>query len=167
MVAWTEERDEQLRVLYKTGLSTSLIAERMGGGLSRNAIIGRVHRLKLPLRGSAAPSRVEASRRRRKNRERFEQGKRAEKPNFKTKKPALPPAPRVVVLPPEPPQPPDASQSTDFMDLRRGQCRWPMGEHPFQFCGSKQTHGSYCEYHARVAYQPKQTRTNTPGPLWR
>lgn len=48
---WTEERTERLRTLYATGLSCSLIAAELGGDITRNAVIGKVHRANLPRRG--------------------------------------------------------------------------------------------------------------------
>lgn len=42
---WTDERVEALKLPHKDGLSASLIAKNLGGGLSRNAVIGKIHRL--------------------------------------------------------------------------------------------------------------------------
>ncbi|TIU59038.1 MAG: GcrA cell cycle regulator, partial [Mesorhizobium sp.] len=55
---WTDERVELLRKLWSEGLSASQIAAQLGG-VSRNAVIGKVHRLKLSGRGraTAAPAR--------------------------------------------------------------------------------------------------------------
>ncbi|RUW32744.1 GcrA cell cycle regulator, partial [Mesorhizobium sp. M1A.F.Ca.IN.020.06.1.1] len=47
---WTDERVELLRKLWSEGLSASQIAAQLGG-VSRNAVIGKVHRLKLSGRG--------------------------------------------------------------------------------------------------------------------
>ncbi len=52
-MSWNDERVEILRQLWTEGLSASQIAERLGGGLSRNAVIGKVHRLKLESRARA------------------------------------------------------------------------------------------------------------------
>ena len=52
-MGWTEERVEQLKQLWTEGLSASQIA-RVLGGVTRNAVIGKVHRLGLS--GRAAPS---------------------------------------------------------------------------------------------------------------
>ncbi|KQT88123.1 GcrA family cell cycle regulator [Aurantimonas sp. Leaf443] len=49
-MGWTDERVELLKRLWTEGLSASQIAERLGGGVSRNAVIGKVHRLKLESR---------------------------------------------------------------------------------------------------------------------
>ncbi len=54
-VAWTEERIERLRNLWEEGLTASQIAEDMGG-VSRNAVIGKAHRLGLKSRPSPVKS---------------------------------------------------------------------------------------------------------------
>src|SRR6185312_5056435 len=62
LMNWTDERVETLRKLWAEGLSASQIAAQLGG-VSRNAVIGKVHRLKLSSRGraTAAPSRQKKS----------------------------------------------------------------------------------------------------------
>jgi GcrA cell cycle regulator len=60
--AWTEERVERLKKLWSDGLSASQIAAELGGGVTRNAVIGKVHRL--GLRGRARWRRVRQARRR-------------------------------------------------------------------------------------------------------
>src|SRR5437868_14647630 len=55
-MSWTDERIEQLRSLWTEGLSASHIAKVMGGGISRNAVIGKVHRLGLAGRATAPRS---------------------------------------------------------------------------------------------------------------
>lgn len=52
---WTDERTEILRGLWKRGLSCSEIARALGAGCTRNAVIGKVHRMKLPGRKPGAP----------------------------------------------------------------------------------------------------------------
>lgn len=52
---WTAELEDQLRELWATGDSASKIAAIMGGGLTRNSIIGKANRLKLAKRRTAAP----------------------------------------------------------------------------------------------------------------
>lgn len=49
---WTEKRIAQLAKLWKEGRTASEIAKEMGGGLTRNAVIGKAHRLKLERRPS-------------------------------------------------------------------------------------------------------------------
>ena len=52
---WTDERVEKLKRLWAEGLSASQIAAQLGG-VSRNAVIGKVHRLNLPGRAKAGGS---------------------------------------------------------------------------------------------------------------
>ena len=59
IMAWTEERVEMLKQLWTDGLSASQIARKMGG-VTRNAVIGKVHRLGLS--GRATPARVTTAR---------------------------------------------------------------------------------------------------------
>ena len=58
-MAWTDERVEMLKQLWTDGLSASQIARKMGG-VTRNAVIGKVHRLGLS--GRATPARVSTAR---------------------------------------------------------------------------------------------------------
>ena len=53
-MGWTEDRVDVLKRLWLEGLSASQIAKQLGGGVTRNAVIGKVHRLGLS--GRAAPS---------------------------------------------------------------------------------------------------------------
>jgi GcrA cell cycle regulator len=141
MMSWTDERIEQLKSLWTEGLSASHIAKVMGGGISRNAVIGKVHRLGLA--GRATAPRGERMR--------------------------LPSAPRHVrVHIPEPPiveEDPIMLEDGSFvtvLTINDRMCRWPIGdpaETEFHFCGRKPKPGSpYCEAHARKAYQPQQLR---------
>ena len=53
---WSDDRVEKLKRLWADGLSASQIAAQLGGGVSRNAVIGKVHRLNLPGRAKAGGS---------------------------------------------------------------------------------------------------------------
>ena len=53
-MAWTEERVKKLTSLWKSGNSASKIAIELGEGVSRNAVIGKIHRLGLSERGSGS-----------------------------------------------------------------------------------------------------------------
>jgi GcrA cell cycle regulator len=141
-MGWTDERVEQLKNLWTEGLSASQIARALGG-VTRNAVIGKVHRLGLA--GRATPARVD--------------------------RPRLPSAPRVTMRAHHVPEPPvveeepitldDGSHAT-VLTINDRMCRWPIGdpsENEFHFCGRKPKGGSpYCEAHARKAYQPQQPR---------
>ena len=159
-MSWTDERVELLKKLWSEGLSASQIAGQLGG-VTRNAVIGKVHRLGLS--GRATTSRVKPARVRR-----HKTNRAANTPRlglFSTSNAALrtltttPEAPREEPFRPqyvelEIPE----NERVDLVDLKESQCRWPIGdpqdEH-FHFCGkSKSDVGPYCEYHAEIAFQP-------------
>jgi GcrA cell cycle regulator len=168
-MGWTEERVELLKKLWADGLSASQIAGRLGG-ITRNAVIGKVHRLGLA--GRATTSRLRSPR----LRHRMAQtparpvaparvqyrthGNVALKPVFapiEQKTVALALVPSVIEELDVPPM-----LRVDLLDLRENMCRWPVGdpqdEH-FHFCGcQKSGNGSYCEYHSRIAYQQVSRR---------
>jgi len=138
---WTDERVDQLKSLWTEGLSASQIARALGG-VTRNAVIGKVHRLGLA--GRAAPTRID--------------------------RPRLPSAPRLHLRSREPELPvveeePIKLEDGSFvgvMAINDRMCRWPIGDpsaEEFHFCGRNPKSGSpYCEAHARKAYQPQQVR---------
>jgi GcrA cell cycle regulator len=163
---WSDERVELLKRLWGEGLSASRIAAQIGG-VSRNAVIGKVHRLGLA--GRAKPNAAAAQPRTRK-------ADRAPSPPMPA--PALdeaPEAPRVVALSGEagaeerglaPAEEnsvalPDSTRVT-IMELRESMCRWPMGDPTapdFRFCGARAITGlPYCTHHASIAYQPAADR---------
>lgn len=133
MSGWTDERVEQLKQFWTDGLSASQIARTLGG-VSRNAVIGKAHRLRLT-------SRVE-----RRTVARQKSAERIFVP---------PPPPPPVVL--EPPAVLEDGSRVTVLTLIPAHCRWPIGdpqEPDFHFCGQKRERGSYCAAHAAMAYQP-------------
>ena len=139
-MAWTDERVELLKKLWAEGLSASQIAGRLGG-VTRNAVIGKVHRLGLA--GRATSSLMFGTR-----------GNTALKPQYEADQDAEP-APLVELVIP-------LNERASIMTLKESMCRWPIGdpaEPEFHFCGRKKC-GTlpYCEHHARMAYQPVQVR---------
>jgi hypothetical protein len=141
---WTTERKDALRMLWDNNLlSGSVIADRLNADfpllprLSKSAVIGAVHRMKLPHRTVAAPR----------------------KPRSDIPKP--PPAPAIhkpVALKPRP-----VASEPFFV---RG-CCWPVGEKPLEpdyFCNRPIERGSYCAEHAARAYIP--TRHNREAELF-
>jgi GcrA cell cycle regulator len=167
---WTDERVELLKKLWGDGLSASQIAARLGSGVTRNAVIGKVHRLNLS--GRVTQPRTSQPRAPRKTREPSHPGRPVSGPSMPTagatalKAFARPEAtPRPVALPE--PQPlrlidlPKDGRIT-ILHLSDKTCKWPIGDpgtEEFCFCGHNPRDGSpYCEYHARLAYQPLQDR---------
>ncbi len=157
-MSWTEERVELLKTLWAEGLSASQIASRLGG-VTRNAVIGKVHRLGLS--GRATPARTHRPRRPRQPshpaRVQFRsQGSAALKvETVYVPEPVREPAPvHELEIPP--------AERVHILALNERTCRWPIG-HPgaedFYFCGREpRSGGPYCEHHARIAYQPLQER---------
>lgn len=162
---WTDERVELLRKLWAEGLSASQIATQLGG-VSRNAVIGKVHRLKLSARGrtsSAQPRAKKASS--------GGTAKVASRPQrtmttsvgataLAIQFDAEPVARQVlrpvadVVVP--------ISRKLKLIELTERTCKWPNGDplaEDFSFCGNDAGEsGPYCGYHSKVAYQPASER---------
>lgn len=150
-IGWTDDRIEKLRKLWADGLSASECARHIGGGFSRNAVIGKVTRLGLP--GRKVKVRRPANDRWNTEDRRMERGDRPYKQAIKVVKPK--PDWRAESLPDTP--------TTDiarvaFADLDADHCRWPIGDpkqHGFGYCGCKKVEGlPYCNAHARRAYTP-------------
>ncbi|MBV9290042.1 MAG: GcrA cell cycle regulator [Hyphomicrobiales bacterium] len=163
-MSWTDERVEQLRQHWLEGKSASQIAGLIGHGLTRNAIIGKVHRLGLAGRAkspSSAPPRPRPS------------AGTAHRPAA-----PRPPAPRIVrgatalALAPQllaEPEPQTFAESVvvpmslrvTIVELKEAMCRWPLGDPAspdFRYCGSPSAGGPYCVHHAALAYQPAHER---------
>lgn len=135
--SWTDDRVEILIRLWRDGGSARQIARRLGG-VTRNAVIGKIHRLGLS--GRAAPSAP---------------GGRRPKPKVERRLRQAPPAPRprAGVAPPQPPE----TGAATIVSIRRGQCRWPIGDplvDGFCLCGRPAVHGAYCAPHGALAYRP-------------
>ncbi|MBB4123816.1 GcrA family cell cycle regulator [Martelella radicis] len=182
-MSWTDERVEKLKQLWSEGLSASQIANQLGG-VSRNAVIGKVHRLALPGRaksGGAAPSAATRATARNTAPPRA--------PNFASRaagrKPSdtpvsAPSAPRTAgatalkqeivaeaEAAPEQKTAPDNNvvpimRKIALTDLTERTCKWPVGDptqDDFYFCGCESPENSpYCKYHAKLAYQPASDR---------
>ena len=178
-MSWTDERVETLKRMWVEGSSASTIAKALGGGVTRNAVIGKVHRLGLSNRAAGAPT--EAA-------EPVEAAAPAEAPRPEPRPiPAThsaepPPTPmRGRIIPagqPLPPQPsaneisPEALASVrevekgaarlNLMELTERTCKWPIGDpatEDFWFCGLAAQPGKpYCEAHVGVAFQPMSSR---------
>jgi GcrA cell cycle regulator len=162
---WTEERVELLRKLWAEGLSASQIAAQLGA-VSRNAVIGKVHRLKLAGRGrtAAQPARAKkpaaakpagTAARPVRAATASSIGANALQPMFDAE-----PARAVyrsssdVVVP--------ISRRLSLTQLTERTCKWPNGDpltEEFSFCGNDAgENGPYCGFHAKLAYQPASER---------
>lgn len=163
-MSWTDERVELLKRLWSEGLSASQIAGRLGS-VTRNAVIGKVHRLGLS--GRATTSRMKSHR----PRPRMANAKRPVKPRFAQ---GGNPAVRALYLDAEAYVPPaeeieiPLAERKSIQTLTENSCRWPIGDPQlpdFHFCGrNKVPLLPYCEVHARRAFQPvAPRRRERPG----
>ena len=142
---WTPEREEKLKKLWKKGHSGSEIATMLGD-TTRNAVIGKVHRLKLEARLISRKSTQKVH------------TESNETPEVKTQKPGRKARFKALLLdktfPPENP--------TKLEDLTDKNCRWPLGEkmEPASlFCGRVPLEKFvYCKLHLLYAYQPKNAK---------
>lgn len=162
---WTDERVEKLRNLWSEGWSASEIARVLGPDFTRNAVIGKVHRLNLQKRATRVSRVLGAPRIAKTKRQR-----EARVARMKSWTPKLPPAMPTHALPAEPlVEPPPLMLS--IMDLTFTTCRWPIGDPKqpgFGFCGHPVADGApYCNFHKSVAFhkpgkwehRPKKART--------
>lgn len=152
-MAWTEERVALLKKLWTDGLSASQIAHKIGG-VTRNAVIGKVHRLGLSGRG--APARVSTARIR--TAEAVPQ-----RATVGMNRPVPPPQPEEIAHPVVPEEPILSDEErTSVLHLTEQTCKWPIGDPgttDFHFCGARTKIGSpYCATHAAMAYQPLERR---------
>ncbi|MDR7143484.1 GcrA family cell cycle regulator [Rhizobium sp. BE258] len=168
---WTDERVEKLKKLWSEGLSASQIAAQLGG-VSRNAVIGKVHRLALPGRAKAggnataarAPKRTAAAPRAPTYASRLattrtvtrQQGATMLKEEIEIdvmEEMEYRPAKNVIV---------PISRRLGLTELTERTCKWPVGDplkDDFHFCGCESPDSSpYCTYHQRLAYQPVNER---------
>lgn len=176
-MSWTDERVETLKRMWGEGASASTIAKALGG-VTRNAVIGKVHRLGLSNRaaggaeavGAAAPEAVAV-----------EAAAEARPiPATHSAEPVATPL-RGRIIPagqPLPPQPSANEISAEalaevrevekgsarltLMELTERTCKWPIGDpatEDFWFCGLPVQPGKpYCEAHVSVAFQPMSSR---------
>ncbi|WP_354188671.1 GcrA family cell cycle regulator [Bartonella silvatica] len=170
-MGWTCERVELLKKFWSEGLSASQIAAQLGG-VSRNAVIGKVHRLKLPGRGKTAqgvsrvqknPTSPSSSRTRRTtstvlptNSDSCSIEETALKADIAaesmTEKNISEKSNVVVPI----------SRQLNLLQLSENTCRWPVGDplsSDFHFCGADSDENSpYCAFHAKIAFQPISER---------
>jgi len=172
-MSWNDERVELLKKLWSEGLSASQIAGRLGN-ITRNAVIGKVHRLGLA--GRATTSRMKSHRPRPRAAAPNTQlaAKRNARPRFNV--PAGSPfRPQFLADGEAPYQPPieeiviPVGERKTVLDLLENHCRWPIGDPQladFHFCGHTKVPGSpYCEFHGRRAFQPPQPRRRDREPF--
>jgi GcrA cell cycle regulator len=176
-MGWTEERVELLKKLWLEGLSASQIAGVLGDGVTRNAVIGKVHRLKLTGRAKPASSTPRA-----RTAPRAPGIRRVASPSGMGGRPSsgiasmmksrsMPSAPmhgntalkideefqtEIYVAPQVQELFIPVEQRLSLLQLNEDTCKWPIGDPltpDFYFCGQHSEEGKpYCDFHSRRAY---------------
>lgn len=181
-MSWTDERIETLRKLWLEGLSASKIAGVLGCAITRNAVIGKVHRMgmsgrakttsSLPTRPRAkeevqirAPERMVVASPRASMPMPVVRGNTALAMDLA---PVMATAPHVETKPMNENVVIPISERVTIMELRESMCKWPLGDPmsaDFRYCGARSPSGGgpYCLPHARVAYQPANDRRRVPA----
>lgn len=155
---WSDPKKvELLRKLYDEGCSCSLIAAQIGGTVSRNAVIGKLHRLGLTR--SDTPRKVETYVRKprvQRTSSAHYEAKRITAKKFMPEWMAEPFVPAEDIQIP-------VEQRKSLLELNTETCRWPVGDpatEDFYFCGGQAFAGKpYCATHCRLAYQPPTARS--------
>ena len=172
-MAWTDERIKQLRQLWSEGQSASKIAEKLGG-VTRNAVIGKIHRLGLSNRSENSEKPIITKKRGRpakvKNTDNF-QKQIDDKKNIKfsqinsdkfddlhvdglgNDKNILTDSTLESIAELE-----ENAKKLNLMELTERTCKWPIGDpatENFWFCGHPSAQGKpYCSTHVSIAFQP-------------
>lgn len=163
---WNEDREQLLAKLWMEGLSCSQIAGRFGDAITRNAVIGKVHRMQLPDR-QGRPNRTLGGKIAARNKRIREAKERKVRPW----EPQKQPRPENFVPYEAPPEPitVEPKNRRSLIELLPNQCRWPIGDpgdKDFHFCDRDGVPGkSYCQHHLRVAFPPippKRSRLEFP-----
>jgi GcrA cell cycle regulator len=179
-MSWTNERVEILTKMWAEGNSASQIAKELGG-VTRNAVIGKVHRLGLSNRATTSTSNKSESKTKSSPKSSSKAQQKARKIDAAEPKPNNVTSLRRQIIPagqPLPPQPsaneisPEAlarvseiekqAKKLSLLELTERTCKWPVGDpatEEFWFCGlATQSGKPYCEAHVGVAFQPMNSR---------
>ena len=162
-MSWTDERVELLKKLWSDGLSASQIAAELGG-ITRNAVIGKVHRLGLSGRAKSPSSAAPRPRKARTSGHMLRVSRPAIRGNTALAYDYdLEPEPQLLEIPVE--------QRKTLLQLNEKTCHWPVGDPStpdFFFCGGESANDQpYCTFHCRVAFQPASDRRRASRPPFR
>ena len=144
-MSWTSEKVEKLKELWSKGHTASQIAEMLGD-TTRNAVIGKAHRLNLEAR---APSKQSSSHRSKENKQPIRRSSTpmSRKAKFQS-----------ILLDKNF----EAENPKSLEELSEETCKWPIGhpnEEKFYFCGRKpEGEFPYCKLHVLYAFQPKNQK---------
>lgn len=166
-MAWTEQQVQTLKKMWGNGYSASDIAKNLGGGVTRNAVIGKAHRLKL---SASAAERNVLQPPSKTNGVAVTKIKKVSKKSVTLR--SMPPVQQstgesaVHIHQRKPlPRVSDVVKRTEGIPVTKAgehHCRWPIGDPrspDFRFCGCQSVEGlPYCPDHARIAYQTVSRR---------
>ena len=179
-MSWTDDRVEILTKMWAEGNSASQIAKELGG-VTRNAVIGKVHRLGLSNRATTSTTNKTESKTKSSLKGNLKAKQKVRKVETTEPKPDNVTSLRRQIIPagqPLPPQPsaneisPEAlarvseiekkAKKLSLLELTEKTCKWPVGDpatEDFWFCGlATQSGKPYCEAHVGVAFQPMNSR---------
>jgi GcrA cell cycle regulator len=166
---WDDARTATLAKLWAEGLSASSIASRLGD-VTRNAVIGKAHRLGLSGRRTPSEAKTGNGGRRSSRGVTAKAGERPQSPKLVRGALALKPAvkaapapkPRLVVVPSHETELEPETLRVVLLDLKDHMCRWPVGdpkEADFRFCGRRRVEDRpYCACHACMANRKNKTK---------
>jgi GcrA cell cycle regulator len=167
-MAWTDEIVEQLKQHWIDGKSASQIAGLLGNGVTRNAVIGKVHRLGLAGRAKTPSASIPRPRRMAPQ----PMHRVVAAPRLTTSAPRMMRGSTAFALAPEASSELELQEEFEsvvlpmslrvtIVELKESMCRWPLGDPAtaeFRYCGSPTAASPYCTYHCGLAYQPAQDR---------
>ena len=145
-MSWFQEKEEKLRELWKKGHSASQIASMLGD-TTRNAVIGKAHRLNLEARMTSKKKQVTAGKQKNSSLKEYKTQKLGRKARFKA-----------LLLDKNF----EGENPLKLEELTDKTCRWPIGhphEENFYFCGRQSMEKlPYCKLHVLYAFQPKNAK---------
>ena len=136
MTSWTEDRIARLKTLWREGRTAEFIAQDLGAGISRSAVLGKVRRLGIET-------------------ERLTPIRRGPRPGRARPSPGCGPS-RLAAAGDTAGQPAPMSGRRTILTVRSRECRWPFGDplgSDFSLCGRRVSRGAFCEGHADAAYR--------------
>lgn len=153
-MSWTKRRIEALKILWAEGNSATKVAHALGD-TTRNAVIGKVHRLGISDRKKLQESlAASALKKGKSNKEGAEEGKSSVALSKNERK-------AVTAMFPLPVK---EGKAATVLTLGSSMCKWPIGDPDdsrFAFCGRKATRGPYCAQHAKLAFQTSKKRDSS------